>query len=42
VIEALRANEIFKYKLITDPKGVPPGTDLYKLRQSGKGMQAES
>jgi biopolymer transport protein ExbD len=42
VIEALRANEIFKYKLITDPKGVPPGTDLYRLREQGKGMQAES
>jgi biopolymer transport protein ExbD len=42
VIEALRANDIFKYKLITDPKGVPPGTDLYQLRQSGKGIQSES
>ncbi|MDB5207959.1 MAG: biopolymer transporter ExbD [Flavisolibacter sp.] len=42
VIEALRANDIFKYKLITDPKGVPPGTDLYQLRQAGKGIQSES
>jgi biopolymer transport protein ExbD len=42
VIEALRANDIFKYKLITDPKGVPAGTDLYQLRQAGKGIQAES
>jgi biopolymer transport protein ExbD len=36
VIDALRANEIFKYKLITDPKGVPVGSELYKIRQSGK------
>lgn len=36
VIDALRANEIFKYKLITDPKGVPYGSELYKIRQSGK------
>jgi biopolymer transport protein ExbD len=35
VIDALRANDIFKYKLITDPKGVPPGTELYKIRAAG-------
>lgn len=42
IIEALRANEIFKYKLITDPKGVPVGTELYRLRESGKIAPAES
>lgn len=41
VIEALRANNIFKYKLITDPKGVPEGTELYKLRQQGKGLDKD-
>jgi len=41
VIEALRANQIFKYKLVTDPKGVPVGTDLYKIRESG-GKETES
>jgi biopolymer transport protein ExbD len=36
VIAALKANDEFKYKLITDPKAVPSGTDLYKKRmQSG-------
>jgi biopolymer transport protein ExbD len=35
VISALKANEEFKYKLITDPKAVPSGTDLYIKRQSG-------
>jgi biopolymer transport protein ExbD len=35
VIDALRANEIFKYKLITDPRGVPVGSELYKIRESG-------
>jgi biopolymer transport protein ExbD len=29
VIDALKANEEFKYKLITDPKAVPVGTELY-------------
>ena len=41
VIEALRANQQFKYKLITDPKGVPVGSELYKIRESGK-MESES
>ncbi|MGZ3844943.1 MAG: ExbD/TolR family protein [Flavisolibacter sp.] len=36
VIAALKANDELKYKLITDPKTVPIGTDLYKKRsQSG-------
>jgi biopolymer transport protein ExbD len=36
VIAALKANDELKYKLITDPKTVPMGTDLYKKRaQSG-------
>jgi biopolymer transport protein ExbD len=33
VIDALKANDEYKYKLITDPKGVPYGTDLYVKRQ---------
>jgi biopolymer transport protein ExbD len=40
VIDALRANEIFKYKLVTDPKGVPVGTDLYKIREAGGGKES--
>ncbi len=36
VIEAMRKNDIFKYQLITDPEGVPSGTDLYKLQQKPK------
>jgi biopolymer transport protein ExbD len=31
VINALRANEVFKYQLITDPETVPVGSELYKL-----------
>jgi biopolymer transport protein ExbD len=42
VIEALRANEIFKYKLITDPRGVPEGTELYKMRAAGGGNETET
>jgi biopolymer transport protein ExbD len=33
VIDALKANDELKYKLITDPKAVPIGTDLYKKRE---------
>jgi biopolymer transport protein ExbD len=36
VIAALKANDELKYKLITDPKSVPTGSDLYRKRmQSG-------
>lgn len=35
VIEAMKANDEFKYKLITDPKAVPYGTDLYAKRDKG-------
>ena len=41
VIEALRTNDIFKYKLITDPKGVPVGTELYKIREAGGGTETD-
>lgn len=36
VISALKRNEQFKYNLITTPEEAPPGTALYKERQSGK------
>ena len=35
VIQALRVNDQYKYQLITDPEGVPSGTDLYRRRQQG-------
>lgn len=41
VIDALRTNDIYKYKLVTDPKGVPEGSELYKIRASGKGQETE-
>lgn len=34
IIDALRKNDVNKYQLITDPEGVPPGTDLYKLQEA--------
>lgn len=34
VIDALKTNGEYKYKLITDPKAVPSGTDLYIKRQA--------
>lgn len=30
VIDAFKKNEIFKYQLITNPEGVPPGSELEK------------
>lgn len=30
VIDAFRQNEVFRFQLITDPRGVPSGTDYYK------------
>jgi biopolymer transport protein ExbD len=30
VIDAFRINEVFKFQLVTDPRSVPPGTELYK------------
>jgi biopolymer transport protein ExbD len=36
VMDALRANDQYKYQLITDPKSVPAGTDLYVERNKPK------
>lgn len=36
VIDALKKNDEYKYKLITDPKTVPVGTELYTKREAGK------
>src|SRR6476469_9265325 len=36
VIDALKKNEQLKYQLITDPEGVPPGTDEYVRRNTWK------
>jgi biopolymer transport protein ExbD len=30
VIDAFRQNEVFRFQLVTDPRSVPPGTELYK------------
>lgn len=35
VIDALKKNEIFKFSMITDPEGAPPGTALYRTREGG-------
>ena len=41
VIDALKKNEIFKFSMITDPEGVPPGTDLYKKNQASGGRATD-
>jgi len=35
VIDALKKNDIMKFSMITDPEGVPAGTDLYKRVSAG-------
>jgi biopolymer transport protein ExbD len=34
VIDAFKKNEIFKFQMITDPEGIPAGTELYKIRNT--------
>ena len=39
VMDALAKNDQYKYQLITDPKAVPVGSDLYLSRLNGKKEQ---
>ena len=41
IIDALKKNEIFKFSMITDPEGVPAGTDLYKRNQATGGKATD-
>jgi biopolymer transport protein ExbD len=41
VIDALKKNEIFKFSMITDPEGVPAGTELYKRNQATGGKATD-
>lgn len=42
VMTALKKNEIFKFSMITDPQGVPAGTDLYKTQQRTGGKATDN
>lgn len=33
VIDAFRQNQVFRFQLITDPRGVPQGTEYYQMLQ---------
>ena len=41
IIDALKKNDIMKFSMITDPEGVPPGTDLYKKVQTQGGKATD-
>ena len=41
IIDAMKKNELFKFSMITDPEGVPPGTDLYKKNQATGGKATD-
>ena len=36
VIDALKKNDELKFQMITDPEGIPPGTELYKMQGTKK------
>ena len=36
VITAFKKNDQFKFQMVTNPEGVPQGTDLWKKYQGGK------
>jgi biopolymer transport protein ExbD len=36
VIDAFKKNEEFKFQMVTDPEGVPPGTDLFKKTENAR------
>lgn len=40
VMDAFKRNEIFKFQMITDPEGVPEGTDLWRKSQTRGGAAA--
>lgn len=42
IMTALKKNEIFKFSMITDPQGVPEGTDLYKTQQRTGGKATDN
>jgi biopolymer transport protein ExbD len=35
IIDAFKKNEQLKFSMITDPEGVPPGTELFRINQGG-------
>lgn len=41
IMTALKKNEIFKFSMITDPQGVPEGTDLYRRQQATGGKATD-
>ncbi len=40
VITAFKKNDQFKFQMITNPEGVPQGTDLWKKYMTGGGGDA--
>jgi biopolymer transport protein ExbD len=41
IMTALKKNEIFKFSMVTDPQGVPEGTDLYRTQQRTGGKATD-
>lgn len=42
IMTALKKNEIFKFSMVTDPQGVPEGTDLYRTNQRSGGKATDT
>jgi len=41
ILDALRANDQFRYQLVTDPKGVPQGSELSRLPKTAAKEEAK-
>ena len=35
VIDAFKKNDLMKFQMVTNPEGVPPGTELYNANMKG-------
>ncbi len=42
VVDAFKRNDILKFQMITDPEGVPQGTDLWRKNNTRGGAAAEA
>ena len=41
IIDAFKKNEQYKFSMITDPEGVPPGTDLFRKNEATGGKATD-
>jgi biopolymer transport protein ExbD len=42
ILDAFKKNDLLKFQMVTNPEGVPTGTDLWKDNQKGGGAAADA